>query len=77
MRGKSTLTPLNPTRCPLCGGDNACGALTDPRSATCWCQSAEFGKDLIARVPAGARGKACICARCANAAVTPTSRRNP
>jgi len=31
----------------------------------CWCMSATFTKALLARVPADARGLACICAKCA------------
>lgn len=36
----------------------------------CWCLSATFGPELLARVPAEARGQACICAACAAAQAT-------
>jgi len=39
----------------------------DPRAQGCWCRSAEFDA-AIARLPAEARGKVCICARCAREA---------
>ena len=56
-------------RCPLCGGDNVCAMATggDPGSP-CWCVGATFDDALLARVPAPARGRACICAACAAAA---------
>lgn len=38
-----------------------------PPSA-CWCMQADFPPALRARVPEAARGRACICARCAAAA---------
>jgi hypothetical protein len=31
----------------------------------CWCLQADFSEALLARVPAGQRRLACICARCA------------
>ena len=58
---------IDPARCPLCGGDNRCGMQSDPQGQGCWCRSAEFGA-AIARLPATAIGKACICARCASEA---------
>jgi hypothetical protein len=30
----------------------------------CWCVTASFSPDLLARLPADAQGKACICANC-------------
>jgi hypothetical protein len=67
MWGMSDL-PSDPSRCPLCGGDNRCameleratGLPQDP----CWCVNASFAPDLLARLPAEAEGKACICAAC-------------
>ena len=53
--------------CPLCGGDNRCGMAADPLAQGCWCRSAEFGA-AIALLPEAARGKVCICARCAREA---------
>lgn len=63
--------PIDPTRCPLCGGPNGC-ALEAERAGTasadpCWCVRAHFPPALRARVAAPAQGKACICAACAAA----------
>jgi hypothetical protein len=35
--------------------------------APCWCTQVGFAPELLARVPAAARGLACICRRCAEA----------
>ncbi len=60
---------VDPTRCPLCGQPNQCA--NEVRRATgtdpgpCWCVQMDFSADLLARVPAEAQRKACICAACA------------
>lgn len=54
------------TRCPLCGGNNACAM--EAGAGDCWCRDASFAPSLFERLPAGARGAACICRRCAEAA---------
>jgi len=55
-------------RCPLCGGDNRCAMeverATGVPQGPCWCVDATFEPGLLVRLPEGARGKACICARC-------------
>ncbi|MBW0169405.1 MAG: cysteine-rich CWC family protein [Hydrogenophaga sp.] len=65
-------SPPDPCRCPLCGGDNRCAMEiereTGQPQAPCWCLSATFTAELLARVPPAARGQACICAACAAAA---------
>ncbi|TSE18288.1 Cysteine-rich CWC [Tepidimonas alkaliphilus] len=66
----STAEPLpDPTRCPLCGGDNACAMEAQRRSGQpqppCWCTRVTFAPELLARVPPAARGQACLCPRCA------------
>jgi hypothetical protein len=38
-------------------------------SNECWCFGATVSKDALERLPAPARGKACVCARCAASAV--------
>ena len=62
----------DPTRCPLCGLGNGCAMeaerATGRPQPPCWCRSADFSPSLRARVPAAARGLACICARCVAAA---------
>lgn len=68
---KPSDAPPDPARCPLCGGPNGCAMAPHAPAATagaCWCMAASFSPELLARVPPGARRKACICARCAAAA---------
>ncbi|WP_082955381.1 cysteine-rich CWC family protein [Tepidimonas fonticaldi] len=66
---------VDPTRCPICGGGNGCAMERERQTGRaqppCWCTQAHFGAEVLDRVPAGARGLACICARCAGA--TPLS----
>ncbi|MEZ5607591.1 MAG: cysteine-rich CWC family protein [Burkholderiaceae bacterium] len=66
---------VDPSRCPLCGGDNACAMQAQRASGQpqppCWCTRATFASAVLARVPAPARGRACICHRCAQAAPQP------
>ena len=64
-------------RCPLCGQSNQCAMVTprEDRStadasaacASCWCRDAQIPEAVVARIPEGARGRACICAQCCNA----------
>ena len=65
--------PIDPARCPLCGAPNGCAMeqarATGEAPAPCWCLTARFPPALLNQVPAEARGRACVCARCA-AAVT-------
>lgn len=60
--------PSTDRRCPLCGGPNDCGAAIDP--GACWCQSATFSPQLLARLDESQKGTACICPRCVAAALT-------
>lgn len=59
---------FDPTRCPLCGGDNRCAMEverdTGVQQPPCWCVSATFSADLMARLPTESAGKACICPNC-------------
>lgn len=63
-----TTGAFDPTRCPLCGGDNRCAMEierdTGVQQPPCWCVSATFSPALLARIPADAEGKACVCATC-------------
>ncbi|MCC7125813.1 MAG: cysteine-rich CWC family protein [Acidobacteria bacterium] len=54
---------VDPSRCPLCGNDNACGAARG--SNTCWCYSTHIPDSVIERIPASHRDRACVCERCA------------
>lgn len=68
---------IDPCRCPLCGQSNQCanevqretGVSQDP----CWCTTAVFAPALLARIPDDARRLACVCARCAAAALSDPS----
>ncbi|MDE2593851.1 MAG: cysteine-rich CWC family protein [Burkholderiales bacterium] len=54
--------------CPLCGGPNGCEpARLGRQDVPCWCTTASFSPELLARVPADLKGRACICAKCAAA----------
>lgn len=60
---------IDETICPLCGKNNACqNSVTDQSiRKSCWCQNSEyeFPVDLLTRIPAKFKGKACICETCA------------
>jgi hypothetical protein len=62
----------DPSRCPLCGQPNRCAMelrrTTGQAQGPCWCTQVDFSPDLLARVPAPARGQACICRGCAGKA---------
>jgi hypothetical protein len=61
---------LDTTRCPLCGSGNACGMAAGKED--CWCFHAEISAEVLERVPAEARNKACVCQGCATPAETLT-----
>jgi hypothetical protein len=60
---------VDPSRCPLCGQPNRCAMELEREHGVpqgpCWCTQVDFGAELLARVPPGARERACICAACA------------
>ena len=62
-------SPFNPTRCPLCGRTNQCALeierATGLAQPPCWCTQATFEPETMARIPALAQGKACLCPDCA------------
>ncbi|UUX95657.1 cysteine-rich CWC family protein [Aquabacterium sp. J223] len=55
-------------RCPLCQGDNRCmlARATGASVADCWCAGRRIAASTLAAVPLALRGRACLCARCAN-----------
>jgi hypothetical protein len=68
MRGVDA--PVFPaTLCPLCGQPNRCAMElereTGVKQEACWCTQVDFGAELLARVPAEAQRRACICPACA------------
>nr|WP_295769485.1 cysteine-rich CWC family protein [Rhodoferax sp.] len=68
---------IDTSLCPLCGQSNQCANETERATGIsqepCWCTTADFTPELLARVPAQARRLACICARCAAAAHADTT----
>jgi len=65
---------VDPSRCPLCGASNACGG--EAGVASCWCRDLKIPAEVLDRIPAAARDRACVCERCAGGANagTPTAR---
>jgi hypothetical protein len=65
-------TPIDPSRCPLCGQPNACSMHAAQVSGEpvqpCWCATQTFSAELLARIPLQAQRKACVCQGCANTA---------
>ncbi|MFO1488424.1 MAG: cysteine-rich CWC family protein [Verrucomicrobiota bacterium] len=60
--------PVNAARCPLCGQANQCQLCTgDAYKGSCWCLSLSIPDELLARVPAEQRNRACLCAGCVKA----------
>ena len=53
--------PINQKQCPLCSGDNACGARDD---SPCWCCRVGIPQGLLDLVPAEQQMKTCICQAC-------------
>lgn len=64
--------PIAATECPLCGAANQCAMererTTGEKQPPCWCTQVAFPQNLLARVPADAKARACICEACARAA---------
>nr|WP_315466390.1 cysteine-rich CWC family protein [uncultured Rhodoferax sp.] len=60
---------VNPEVCPVCGQGNRCAMeiekLTGQPQGPCWCTQVDFSAELLSRIPAQARGKACLCEACA------------
>lgn len=49
--------------CPLCGDNNQCGIAAGDKS--CWCFSQPVPQGVLQKLPAEARGVACVCRVCA------------
>ncbi|MDP3136995.1 MAG: cysteine-rich CWC family protein [Burkholderiaceae bacterium] len=71
----STPPPAHDTTlCPLCGGPNGC-AQAAPRvegaeAPPCWCMNVRINPQALARIPAAAQRRACICQACGTEAST-------
>ena len=59
---------IDPSLCPLCGSANRCAMelerATGLPQPPCWCLAQEIPADVLERIPAPLRNKACVCARC-------------
>jgi hypothetical protein len=60
------LDPHDTTRCPLCGQANECAIAAGRDAESCWCMNVFIDTAALASIPADARGKVCICVRCAS-----------
>jgi hypothetical protein len=68
----------DPSHCPLCGQPNACQlCTTQAYKGPCWCASVTFPEELLARIPADAKNKACVCKRCVQEALREKNRQRP
>ena len=65
------MNQIDPTRCPICGEPNVCAMekakVTGSKPERCWCMDAVFTPEVMDLVPDQAKGKACVCAKCAGA----------
>lgn len=63
------LPALDPAFCPLCGQSNQCAMeierATGVKQPPCWCTQVDFNRGALDKLPAEARGQACICSACA------------
>ncbi|MDB6063950.1 MAG: hypothetical protein JWR26_158 [Pedosphaera sp.] len=65
MSGEPINGAVDPARCPLCGQSNDCRQCTsEVYKGPCWCMSVNIPDELLARVPAELKDKACICRAC-------------
>jgi len=55
---------VSPSVCPLCGEGNACGMVAGTPES-CWCMGVAISDDVLKMIPAEAKNKACVCAKCA------------
>lgn len=73
MRMFAAMSELRTDRCPLCGAENDCAVVRcgTATCADCWCAGITIADDVLARIPAAARDKACLCRRCATGLSSP------
>ena len=65
MTSAAKISSLDTSACPLCGQPNQCAISAGLPPESCWCMQTPVSQDALARLPAEARGKACICPVCA------------
>lgn len=59
-----TVNEVDNAKCPLCGESNQCAVAADPNAIACWCESVTFPDELLAKMPADAVRKSCVCQKC-------------
>ena len=60
--------PAAEAACPVCGGPNACAPAASGSFATpCGGTTVTILPHVLAALPTAARGRACLCVRCATA----------
>ncbi|MBU6467103.1 MAG: cysteine-rich CWC family protein [Burkholderiales bacterium] len=57
-------------RCPLCEQNNHCKMAAGEDASRCWCMHAPVSPLALARVADNDRHRRCVCAACAQAALT-------
>jgi hypothetical protein len=61
------MNDIDKSLCPLCQKNNNC-ALESKESKgaekTCWCMQTTVSDEVLAKVPADKKAKACICQSC-------------
>ena len=60
---------VDPSRCPICHEPNVCAMekakATGSELERCLCMDAVFTPAVMDQVPDSAKGKACVCSKCA------------
>jgi len=66
------MTAVDPSLCPMCGKANQCpiAAGQSEGCGDCWCAGITIDQQTLERIPAAARGLACLCAECAGRPTT-------
>ncbi|HVJ72894.1 MAG TPA: cysteine-rich CWC family protein [Casimicrobiaceae bacterium] len=77
-----TRSPIDPSRCPRCGGPNGCAMATAStsgaaRAEPCWCTRVTVPASLLDDLPADAKGVACLCAACIAGSATGNADTSP
>jgi hypothetical protein len=56
---------IDPAACPLCGGANECQLCSSAAyKGPCWCMKVKIPDELLNRISAEARNRACVCRGC-------------
>ncbi|ROS05627.1 cysteine-rich CWC protein [Sinobacterium caligoides] len=50
--------------CPLCGGDNRCGADSNSQATPCWCMHNKVDQQRLQRAHPQLADQQCLCQHC-------------